>query len=292
MRAMLKKGFGLLLAVGGPAWFAYVIYGWITYTGVWRWLAEWELQRFGSYGDKETLLTLIVGPIIVMAAPVWVIDRLRPGTFDAPNPVRVVPAANSSFSVGKMLGIIAGVALLVGSAAGFIGYQKSQTPVTFETVDLAQGGGPHSRHVALAGIARTDAIVVLEKTLNGSKSEETYLPVTPPNWHKGDPVSFFLMPRGNGYAGNGGFQFYQAGTRPFAIQQTGTVFSDGLPGLVRTEFERRGVVMASEVFVLDTKVDADLEIYFGIAFASGLCLLVILMTLVIIRLKRPRPTAA
>ena len=292
---LVNKGLGLLMAIGLPAWFAYVIYGWITYTGAWQWMAEWELRQFGSYGEKGTFLALAAGPLLVLTGPLVLINRLRPGTFDGPMPLRAAGPAvalNNPANTSKVIGVIAVVALAAGAVSGWLGYQKSQTPIVFEPIDLARGGAPQTRHIALSGIAQTGTILVLEKTMNGSVTKETYLPVTAQNWKKGDPVSIFLMPQGNVYVGSGGAQMYDSNTRPFAIMQTGTVFSDGLPGLIRTGFERRGIVMAPQVYVLDTKVDADLGIYFGIALASGICLLVVLMAALMLRLKGRKATPA
>ena len=269
----MKKLVGVLLVAGLLAWCAYVFYGWITYTGAWQWMAEWEIQAFGSYREKATLLALILGPILILNLPILVINIIRPGTI--PHQLLRRPS-------------IAGVALVVGTGAGLFGYQQSQTPVAFEAVDLAHASTPATRHITLSGIARTDNIVVLKKTTGGSASEETYLPVTASSWRKEEPVTFFWIPRTSAYVSAAGFQMYTASTRPFAIQQTGTVFSGGLPGLVRTEFERRGIVMAPYVYVLDTKTDADLSLYWGIAFGSGLCVVVTLLAMFILRVKGRR----
>jgi hypothetical protein len=295
MRAMVKKGLGLLQAIALPAWFAYVIYGWATYTGAWQWLAEWELQHFGSYHDKATFIALVFAPVLLLSAPLMVIRRQFPATFDGPMPLHpkgVVAGLNKPANAPKVLAVIALGALLAGTVSGWLGYQKSQTPTVFEAIDLARATAPQTRHITISGVAQTGMIVVLEQTFNGNRTEETYLPVTAPNWRKGDPVSFFLMPRGNVYVDDRGAHGYDASSRPFAIAQTGTVFAEGLPGLVRTEFERRGIVMAPATYVLDTKVDADLDVYFGIALASALCLLVIMMTALVLRLKgaKARPS--
>ena len=287
---VVKKIAGSLLVAALLAWCAFVVYGWITYTGAWQWMAEWEIQQFGAYREKATLLALIAGPILLLNLPILLINIIRPGSVSYQLLGRpTVGTQGKPGNPGKLLAAIAVVALVAGTAAGAIAYQQSQTPVTFEAIDLARSGStPATRHITLSGIARTESIVVLKKTTGSTTSEETYLPVTAPNWRKGEPVSFFLSPRSNAYVGADGFQMYAPNTRPFAIQQTGTVFSDGLPGLVRTEFERRGIVMASKIYVVDTKTDADLGLYYGIAFASGLCLIVVLMTMLILHLKRPR----
>jgi hypothetical protein len=285
----MKKSITILFGIGMAAWCAYVLSGWYAYTGAWRWLAEWEIQQFGSYREKATLLILIATPLVLLNAPILIINIIRPGT--VPYQLLGRPSFGSrskSVGPGPVLAVILVLAVVVGSTAGVLAYLRGQTPTTFETIDLAGPATPTSRHIVLSGVARTDAILVFRKTLSGTTTSETYIPITAPNWRMGEPVSFFLLPHTSVYTGAGGFQNYAPSTPPFAIKQSGTVFSDGLPGVVRTEYERRGLAMAPTVYVLDTDINADVTIYYVIAGVSGICVLVTLPTWIIVRVKRRR----
>ena len=263
-------------------WFAYLLSGWYTYTGAWQWLAEWELRQFGSYRERATLIALIAAPLIAVSAPLLIVNIIRPNT--VPYFLLGRPTWGLSVSPDRLLAAIAGIALLTGTAAGILGYVNGRTPTTSEVIDLAHPSSPTSRHIELTGIAQTDAILVFRKSVGGSMTSETYIPVTAPDWRPGEPVSFFLKPHTDVYSN----RLYQPGTPPFAIKQTGAIFTDGLPGMVRTEYERRGYFMAQTVYVLDTDAKADLTVYYVIAGVSGLCLLVTLPVWLVVRLKQRR----
>lgn len=290
----MKKIVGVTAVTGLLGWCAYVVYGWFTYTGVWQALAEWEIQQFGSYREKATLLTLITGPILLLNLPILIINIIRPGTL--PYQLLGRPALRRSPRAGNPIKVLAAVAimtLLCGSVAGFLGYQQMQEAVTFESVDLAHSVTPPvGRHVILTGIARTDETVVMRKISGGATTENIYLPVTQPDWRTGQPVMYFLNPHASGYAGPNGFQIYSGNTRPFAIRQSGTVFVDGLPGLVRTEFERRGIAMAATTYVVDTDTKANLDVYWIVTALCGLCFVIVLMTMLAMKIQRLRAPKA
>ena len=264
------------------AWFGYLLSGWYTYTGAWQRLAEWELRQFGSYRERATLIALIAAPLIAVNTPLLLINIIRPNT--VPYFLLGRPTLGMSVGPGRMLAAIAGIALATGTTAGVLGYINGRTPSVFEAIDLTHPGAPTSRHVELSGVVQTDAILVFRKSVGGSMTAETYIPVTAPGWRPGEPVSFFLNPHTSGY----GDRLYQPGTPPFAIKQTGAVFTDGLPGVVRTEYERRGYFMAQTVYVLDTDAKADLTVYYAIAGASGLCLAVTLPVWLVVWVKQRR----
>jgi len=268
------------------AWCAYLLSGWYSYTGVWQWLAEWELRQFRAYRERATLIALIAAPILVLNAPLLVINIVRPGS--VPFFLLGRPSWGAPVDPGRMLSAIAGLASMVGTAAGIMGYIRGGTPATFEPIDLAHPTAPTGRHVELSGVAQIDAVLVFRKSVAGNMTSETYVPITAPDWHPGEPVSFFLMPHANIYGSAELLRTYPPGTPPFAIRQTGTVFADGLPGVVRTEYERRGYFMAQTVYVLDTDTRADFTVYYATAGVSGLCLLATLPVWLMVRVKQRR----
>jgi hypothetical protein len=278
MKNLLK----LLPPAAMVAWFGYLLSGWYTYTGAWQWLAEWELRQFGSYRERATLVALIAAPIVAANVPLLIVNIIRPNT--VPYFLLGRPTWGVSIDPGRMLGAIAGLALVAGATAGVLGYVNGRTPRSFEAIDLAHPSPPASRHGELTGIVQTEAILVFRKSVGGAMTSETYIPVTAPDWRVGEPVSFFLKPQTSGY----GDRLYQPGTPPFAIKQTGTIFADGLPGVVRTEYERRGYFMAQTVYVLDTDTKADVTVYYVVAGVSALCLLVTLPVWLIVRVKQRR----
>ena len=164
--------------------------------------------------------------------------------------------------------------------------------MVFTPFDAAAAPPSGVRHVAVSGIAQTGMIVTLEHTGTGDKRTETYLPLTPPQWRQGDPVTYFMLPRINAYSIGSQYAMIESRTRPFPMTLKGSLFSNGLPGLVRAEYEKSGLKLAPTTYLIDGKADADLEIYFGLAFAGVLLGLVLLLSAGIIKFKQRRAKPA
>jgi hypothetical protein len=76
MKSILKFVFWLYVVAVG----AYVVYGWYSYTGLYRFAAEWQLEHFGVYYLKLTLivpLLILLIPGAVLAKFFGVQDQLR-----------------------------------------------------------------------------------------------------------------------------------------------------------------------------------------------------------------------
>jgi hypothetical protein len=296
MNKLIAKAVGWLLAGGVPAWFAYVIYAWITYSGVWRRAAQWELDHLGSYDEKLTFIVVLFVPSLAVGSLVYLVLKLFPveaaATASRPAaPLRTMQALIDPAKAPKQMAIVAIVAALIGIGSGALGYIEMQQPVTFEPIDLAGPAAPQTRHATLRGVAQTGTILVLKETLNGHVTETSYLPLTGPSWRRGEPVAFFLRPRGNVYVDRDGAKVFDPQTRPFPVETQGTLFRNGLPGLVQAEFEKRGIVMAHDTFVVDPKVDADLDVYFVIALGGLIGALVMALAAFLMRQKMRRARA-
>jgi hypothetical protein len=260
-----------MVAAGG-----YVLYAWITFSGLYRWAAEWEVAQFGSYEVELTLLGFIVlvvlsgAALMSLAGPVpgwllWGAAATPPPTAGRKQPVLLV----------VLLGL---AAIPVSAGAGWLGYQKSQQPVTVEAVDLADHRPPQSTHVAMTGVAQTGLIVQYEETVNGSKTVTTYLPLTAPDWAEGQPITYFLKTNITMYMGPQGRFAVDSNAPPFPMTQQGVLLPNDLPGLVAAEYEKHGFTLASPAYVLDPNESADLDIYWELAAIAGIVALVCLLS--------------
>src|SRR5262249_30415644 len=83
---------------------AYVAYGWYSYTGLYRLAAEWQLEYFGSYSFKLTLLV----PLVILAIPGAVLARL----FGVQAQLRGANSFTGSPGMFALLGV-AGLAIAV-----------------------------------------------------------------------------------------------------------------------------------------------------------------------------------
>ena len=129
MKSVLKWVFWLYVA----AVCAYVCYEWYTYTGLYRLAAEWQLEQFGSYRVK---LTLIV-PLLVLLIPGAVLAK----RFGVQDQMRSADSGAGSSGMFALLGV---VALAVAAGAGWYGYWKSTEKVEIESVDLSKSDTPRS----------------------------------------------------------------------------------------------------------------------------------------------------
>ena len=268
----------------------YILYAWTTYSGLYRWAAEWEMAQWGSYEVEGTLVGLFFALIALPAGVLALLGKLL-GRSDASAAFTAAmgkPAVGTRQVSPRLLALIGVAAIAVAAGAGWLGYHKSQQPVIFEAVNLADGKAPQSDHVEMTGVARTDMIVQFEETINGDKTVSTYLPLTAPDWTGSQPITYFLRPAVNAVAGPNGYQMLDANTAPFELTLKGVLFSNDLPGAVRTEYEKHGLTLASPAYVLDTKTDVDLEIYWEVAGGAGITALVLLLTAALMPIAQRR----
>jgi len=277
----------MLVMVGGAA---YILYAWMTYSGLFRWTAEWEMAQFGSYDVEGTfigLLFLVVGVPALVLARIEKATKARRGSATAAPPR---PAAPRQIPA-RALAFIGLAAILVAAGAAWLGYQKSQQPVAFEAVNLGDHRAPQTTHVEITGVAQTGMIVEFEETINGNKRVSKYLPLTPPDWQEGQPITYFLKPNIDAYGGPNGYETLDPNTPPFQLTQKGVLFSNDLPGAVEAEYEKHGLKLASPSYVLDANESADIEIYWEVAAGAGITALVLLLSAAIMPIAARRAKA-
>jgi hypothetical protein len=255
MKSVLKPVIWLYVAAAC----AYVFYEWYSYTGLYRLAAEWQLEQFGSYQLK---LTLIV-PILVLLMPAAVLvsltgmqDQLRSATERGGSPA--------------MFALLGAVAVVIAAGAGWYGYLKSMETVDVESLDLSKGEAPRSTHVTITGIARTEYTVEF-----GRKSSDTmldrYIPLTPATWQPGQPVVYFMKTNTTAYMPPGGGMLTLSPRTPaFQITtQPGVLVRDGLPGPVSEHYRKNKLALASPPILLDLSYGADVKPFFMTAGVSG-----------------------
>jgi hypothetical protein len=160
-----------------------------------------------------------------------------------------------------------------GAAAGWLGYQKSQEAIAYESVDLTAGQLPSTQHVVLTGIARTEYLMQYETKRSGSSTGYSYFPLTSSSWRQGEPFVYFLKTNATAYMPEGGgrtFAFSRT-TPPFKMTtQKALLVRNGLPGPVGEAYRKNNIAMADPPIMLDTSPDADYETYFIAAIACAL----------------------
>ena len=258
MKSILKFVFWLYVVAVG----AYVVYGWYSYTGLYRFAAEWQLEHFGVYYLKLTLivpLLILLIPGAVLAKFLGVQDQLRSAG----------PGAGSP-GIFALLGV---VGLVVAAGAGWYGYEKSTEKVEFESLDLSKGDTPKAEHVTITGVARTEYVVTFETKSNGVSILNRYIPLTPAAWRRGEPLVYFLKTNATAYLPPGGGRMFEFSgkTPPFPITtQPGVLVRDGLPGPVGESYRKNNIAVASPPIMLDLASGADVQPFFVTAGVSGM----------------------
>jgi hypothetical protein len=254
--------------VGG---FAYLVYGLITYRGVVKWVAEWELAHLGGYDSR---LTFILG-VLVLIAPALLLVRLS-GEGPGPAPRLVAPKASqlarSRQNAFRVMGVLGLLGLLTALVASFIGYHRSTEPVSYASWNASSPGAPPKR-VELVGTAQTAFIITYRETIGGHATYQRYVPVTAADWQPSEPVRYLLRAAATAYASERGPRSYDPRTPSFAITVRGTLLRDELPGVAATALEKAGVKLAPTVWVLDTRAHAEDEGLFLVAGAGGILFL-------------------
>jgi hypothetical protein len=271
--AYIVRGFIVLLCVAA-------LYQSYSYAGIYRWLAEWQLAQFHSYNVRLTL----VGAILLPALPVCVLAEI----FGIPYRTgwRAAPGGRSTGYI-MWMAVVGVLALIVGTGAFLLGYQKSQQAIVIETVDLAtQKQPPQSDHVRMSGVARTDLVTRLK---NQSGAEKVYVPLTPANWKRSDAITYFLRTEIDVYrTPDGREMFLDSKTPPFRLTQVGILVPDDLPGPIAEIYRKSNLILGSPPMVLELSPNADLARYWVVAGVSGILGLVFLLVAGLARIQRGR----
>jgi len=258
MKPVLKAVVWLYVIAAG----AYIFYSWYSYTGLFRFAAEWQLERYGSYSVKLSLLV----PLLLLLLPGAVLAKL----LGVQTQLRSASSGTGSAGMFALLGV---VILAIAVGAGWYGYTKSMEPVAVESVDLSKGGAPSSTRVTITGIAHPEYIIEFETKSAGMTTLDRYIPLTPVAWRRGEPLAYFLKTNATVYMPPGGGRMYELSqkTPPFAMTtQAGVLVRDGLPGPVREHYRKNNIALASPPTMLDLSPGADLTPFFVTAGVGGL----------------------
>ncbi len=277
------KMVGTLCMIAAFAGLAYGIYSMATYSGLYRWAAEWQMDHFGSYDVELTAIGLIfvlfLTPLVVMG----VYLKGRPAEISNDVLTRVAlgataPTSGEGSKAALVCVVIGLLGIFVAGGAYRLGNAKSKQALTFEPLDLAEHRMPKTKYVEVKGVVQTGMTVEFTETTNGSKTVTEYLPLTPNGWKTSEPIVFFLRPHGNVIIANNQSYNFDTDTAPFEIKLPGVLFRNDLPGPVISQYEKHGVKIASPHMVLDTNTSAVLDIYWEVALISAIMGVVALIT--------------
>jgi hypothetical protein len=266
MKSVLKWVIWLYIAAAC----AYIFYEWYAYSGLFRLATEWQLEQFGSYRVKLTLLF----PLMVLLTPAAVLVTLS-GMQDQ---MRNAGSGAGSPAIFVLLGV---VALAVAAGAGWYGYLRSMETVDVESLDLSKGDTPRSTHVTITGIARTEYIIEFGTKRDSTTILDRYIPLTAASWRPGQPLVYIMKTNVTAYMPPGGGGMVTLSPRTPAFQMTtqaGVLVRDALPGPVAEHYRKHNIALASPPIVLDLSPGADLQPFFITAGVSGMLGFVMLLS--------------
>ena len=260
MNSILKTLVWLCFAAAA----AYMGYSWYTYSGLYRLIVEWQLETFGSFSVKMTMLAMT----LTLLVPIAIVGRLLGG----PNLMKKPDLAQAQSSPG-LIALLGLFLLVAGAGVGWFAYQKSQETITYEPVDLTAGQLPSTQHVVLTGIARTEYLMQYETKSSGTSTVHTYFPLTSSTWRRGEPLVYFLKTGATPYMPEGGSRMvaFSRTTLPFKMTtQQALVVRNGLPGPIGEAYRKNNIAIADPPVVLDVSPGADFETYAIAAVACAL----------------------
>jgi hypothetical protein len=176
---------------------AYFAYSWYSYTGIYRAFVEWQIAQFGAYDLRISILV----PLLVLLLPGAIAARVILGPRQARQVHAVAPKRGSSL---RGLLIIAALALAIGGVALWLGYQKTNESVTFEALDLADHRVPQTTHVRVTAVALAPLTLRFTTESAGRTDTDNYVPLVPADWHKGDPLAYFMRTQIDAFQGPDG----------------------------------------------------------------------------------------
>jgi hypothetical protein len=257
------------------AWIAlvalYLGWGAIQERGLYRWLAELQLDRFGAYYPGWTFIL----PVLVLALPALLLLRRREGEWveQLPGPAG---EAQRGARVARIVAAIGLVAALVGAGSYLMAQRlpdgsEPATPVEIAT--LGQGVTPTTR-VSVRGTPDEAASTLASEIGRNVDENDLYVAFRPESGGKDAPVRLFVARRIGSSNQRGTAQYFMA-------EQSGYLVENGLPLPALRYLQSRGIAIATPHFVLRPGDTTRRDPYYVVAALSGLIAIACLMVALI-----------
>jgi hypothetical protein len=260
-RLLLILSWLWLLAVGG-----YMIWSTLEYEGIYRWLAEWQMEHWGQYYRKATAAF----PFFILGLPALAylghLSRAR----NQLSANSVAAQARTTGRTARIAFVIGLLGIIVGGIAFWLAQGQpdgSEAAVRFDLARLGSDPVPQTR-VRIEGRLDPDASTGVAR--GGVEDTVTYYAAfRAGDEAKGAPVRLFI----------------ERATRPedlnrmqgFMPEQTGYLVENGVPERALAGLRQRGVAVASPHFLLKTRAGSFRDSYYVTAALSGFIGLVCLI---------------
>ncbi|AII52740.1 hypothetical protein [Hymenobacter sp. APR13] len=241
--------FAYLLGVGG-----YLIYGFVTETGVSGWLIDWQLRYLDATRRNVTMLGNLVVFVAGIAPLFWLLMRLNQREGYVPDMSGTAPQPMQEQKMKRVMALIflvvSGVIFWVMSSREQAGAASPVSQINLNRPGATGTGGGLAR---IKGELAAEHQFVLEKQRAGETVNRTrYVPLVPASWQPGQPVTFVLKTLQAAYYDSLQQKVYLFDQDArFPVAYDGTLAPDALPTYVAQDYTRQGLTLASPYYVLD-----------------------------------------
>lgn len=255
---LILSGLWVTLVAGYWFWAA------ISFSGLYRWLAEWQSAEFGGYYERATAIL----PALLMAAPAIVYLQRRAAAAQAEMEAEVGPAVAEGRRLRRQVkwsALFGVVAMLVGAGAYLLSLSVpdgSGPAAPFDAATLGSVPVPQGR-VTIRGEVDPDASIAVVETRAITTRNAVYAGFRPEgeSGGKGAPIRL-IVERSTGSSA-------PTINQGFLPEQTGFLIENGLPDQALREFAARSIPLASPHYLLRTSESARTDIYYLVAALAG-----------------------
>lgn len=274
MNERTSRQLGNVVGVATIAALLWLIWGWWSFSGLYRLIAHLQLSVFGSFGAISTfaLGVALMGGIVTAAFQPLIRNQRQAGQIQRRSPAVAKAMAERAMTKVALGG--GAIALVVTLAAGALLYRDAQRISVFGELNLSQPESlppPGAGRIRLIGFTRPDLLINVEsKQIPGVALTSTaYMAIVGPDWRPGKPVPVVVQ----GSPGLG----LPSVTR--ATAETGERIPFDLPsGFVRSFssgfaddlLAERGAPVDRHTLFLDTRPDAERDVLLPVVILGGL----------------------
>lgn len=223
------------------------IYWWWTYAGLYRWLVEAQVNLSGAYypfacGIITLAVSILPGVILGRLLAELIIFLLGKAEVFPAVPESSPPISVDSSSVDRwfrkhgslLFGLGFGLCMSIGGAVWTMAGSSAGSLQALDLEALETGKPPPTNFVQTKGSLLTDQMLVQRE----GSGQWYYVPFVSKRWQNGSPVAVYVAqpgtPRG----------------QATSVTLKGMLSANGLPGPVRTAFEKSPVARPAQVHYL------------------------------------------
>lgn len=254
---------GWLALVAGWAWWEYS-----HYSGLYRWLADWQIAKWGGY---EPVWTALV-PAFILAIPAIRVLREREFLNQASlvagdDPVPILRRVRTGMLIcGAVLALVAGGAYLTSQRLP----DPSDPPATVNLTTLGAAAPPTGSAIFAGAVPDTDRALQMDEAFRSRSADidhqTIYVPVVAEGAAKDAPVRFFIDRASYGFADSGEAPRVNVF---LADHMRGVLVENGLPADVVAAFEKQGMAIAKPHYLMTTNSVGGRQTYYIVAALGG-----------------------